>query len=148
MAGNDLTIETRIRIAAPRDVVWEYLTGSEHVPRWLGCLRYEKSLGHIFYMQQDAGKRAAGDIDGATHCRIVTLDEPRTFEFTWFLPGTPETTVSLGLAEVGAETDVILTHTGWEQFDAAAIREIRDALANGWKSSVLPNLRTFVESNG
>ena len=147
MTDNDLDIATSLTIRAPQDTVWDYLTSEEHVPRWLGCMRYRKGTGNVFYMQQDEARRKADDIEGATHCEILTLDKPQEFAFSWYLPGTPKTIVHLRLAASGDGTVVTLTHTGWEQFDADAIRQIRDALAGGWKSFVLPNLKRVVEED-
>ena len=141
-----MTIEQSITIQASPEKVWVYLTEAEHVVHWLGCMRYQKNVGHVFYMQQDAGRRANDDISGATHCEILALDEPNLFSFSWFLPGTPATTVNIHLEPSGETTRVTLVHDGWDQFDAEAIRQIRDALAGGWKSFVLPGLKALVES--
>jgi len=146
MTSSDLTIEHRIKIEAGPDRVWRFLTEPEFVSRWLGCLQYEKAIGHVFYMQQDEAKRNSGDVEGATHCRILALDKPRRFAFSWYLPGTPETQVEILLEGQDEATEVTLTHTGWDQFDAGAIRDIRDALAGGWKSFVLPGLKQLVEN--
>lgn len=140
-------ITHRLRIDASPEVVWRYLTEPEHVARWLGCLRYEKKIDHVFYMQQDPDKRAADDIEGATHCRILALEEPGRFVFSWYLPGTPETEVEFALETDNGGTTVVLTHRGWDRFDAADIRQVRDALENGWKSFVLPQLRSVVEDS-
>ena len=93
-------IKLSIMIDAPLDVVWRNMTETDRVPLWLGCLKYEKRLGQTFYMQQDADKRAANDIEGATHCEVLELSEPERFVFSWFLPGTPKTTVTIALAAV------------------------------------------------
>lgn len=140
-----LDIEAEILIDRARDHVWDVMTSEATVPRWLGCIQYEARKGHVFYMQQDAEKRAAGDTDGATHCRITRLDAPRLFEFSWYMPGTPETLVRLELHEEGGSTRVVFSHTGWSQFNAKDIRAIRDALANGWTSFVLPQLKAEAE---
>lgn len=140
-------IEHRIRVDAPPDTVWRYLTEPQYVAQWLGCLRYAKAVDDVFYMQQDEQRRADDDIEGATQCRILALDAPRRFSFSWYLPGTPETRVDITLHERDAGTEIVLTHSGWEQFDASAIRSIRDALENGWRSFVLPQLRQLVEGN-
>lgn len=138
-------IVARVDIDAPPETVWRFLVEEEHVPRWLGCLEYRKEPGHVFYMQPDAEKREAGSVEGATHCAVLALEEPRRFAFSWYLPGTPETTVELVLEPRGRSTRVTLTHTGWDQFEAEQVRQIRDALAGGWKSAVLPNLKGLVE---
>lgn len=140
-------IEHRIHVDAAPAVVWNYLTAPEHVPQWLGCLSYEKAVGHVFYMQQDDRRRAKGDIEGATHCRILSLDEPHRFAFSWYLPGTPETRVDITLHEREGGTEVVLAHSGWEQFDASAIRSIRDSLESGWRGFVLPRFKEVVEGD-
>lgn len=146
MTQDSLNIEHSITIQAARERVWTFLTEPGYVPLWLGCMRYEKKINHVFYMQQDEARRNNDDIEGATHCRIIALDEPVRFAFSWYLPGTPETEVHITLDNQGNATVVTLAHTGWDQFDAAAIREIRDALEGGWKSFVLPNLKRVVEN--
>lgn len=138
-------VET-IRIQAPPWVVWDFLVEPEYVPRWLGCLQYRKEVGHLFYMQPDPERRAAGRVEGATHCRVLQLEEPERFAFSWFLPGMPETRVTLTLSEAdGGGTEVRLVHSGWDAFDAEAVADIRTALEGGWRSGVLPGLATVVE---
>ena len=135
----------RVEIDAPPAIVWPFLTEPEHVPRWLGCMRYDNRPGHVFFMQQDAEKRGNDDVEGATHCEILELDEPRLFAFSWYLPGTPKTRVDIELSTRDTGTLVTLTHSGWELFDAGEIRAIYDALRGGWSSYVLPGLKTLVE---
>lgn len=134
-------------LAAPPEVAWTFLTDPEHVTRWLGCLGYEKKVGHLFHIQPDPERREAGDVEGATHCRVLALEEADRFAFSWFLPGTPETEVTVELEGRGADaTEVRLTHTGWHRFDPDEIRPIRDSLERGWRSDVLPRLRSAVEA--
>ena len=145
--GSLADIEHVIEIGASRDVVWQFLVEPEHVSRWLGCLRYEKQIGHVFYMQQDEQKRATDDIEGATHCRVTKLQAPELFAFAWYLPGTPETEVRIELTQRGSgATTVRLTHAGWDQFDDDMIRPIYEALLQGWGSFVLPQLKRTVEA--
>ena len=146
MSQDELTIKNSISINAGPEKVWTFLTEPEFVAQWLGCMHYEKAIGHVFYMQQDPAKRKEGDIEGATHCRILALDQPERFSFSWYLPGTPETEVHIQLKERNGTTEVTLKHVGWDQFDARAIRDIRDALEGGWKSFVLPGLKKIVEN--
>lgn len=134
-------IDTELEIAAPIERVWSLMTGEAFVPQWLGCMNYRAEIGHVFHMQQDPAKRAAGDISGATHCELLSLTPPEKMVFSWFYPGTPATEVALTLAPSGTGTTVRLVHTGWDQFDPDQIATIRDALAGGWSSFVLPNLQ-------
>lgn len=140
-------IQESIYVDRPIEGVWRTLTDDALVPQWLGCLRYQRVVGHVFYMQQDQDKAARGDVSGATHCEILALDAPSLFKFSWFVPGFPTTNVSFRLEALGAErTQVWFEHDGWEQFPAAAMGPIRDMLAGGWKSHVLPNLRRAAEA--
>ncbi len=139
-------IEFTTDIDASLDVVWSNLTAEDKVPQWLGCMRYKPEIGHVFYMQQDPEKRAADDIEGATHCEVLTLDDKSEFSFSWFLPGTPSTVVSIRLEEAGAEaTRVKFAHSGWDKFDAKELRDVWEGLKGGWSSFVLPNLKRLCE---
>ncbi len=136
-----------IEVARNADEVWRVMTDEASAPRWLGCMRYQKRIGAVFYMQQDRERAQRDDIGGATHCEILALDAPRHFQFSWFFPGFPATQVSFRLEQVSEQrTRVLLQHDGWEQFDAAQIKAIRDMLDGGWRSFVLPNLKQAAES--
>lgn len=138
-------IVERIEIARPVDVVWRVLTAQ--TPTWLGCMRYQAEVGHVFFMQQDQAKAARDDVSGATQCEVLALDAPRLFKFSWFVPEAPATFVSFALEPIDdAHTRVTFTHEGWERFPAEQIKPIRDMLAGGWKSFVLPNLKRAAES--
>jgi len=129
------------------DRAWAVLTEPTYVVRWLGCMNYTGEVGSLFYMQQDGAKRAAGDISGATHCRILAKENPSTFHFSWFVPGTPETEVEIRLSSLAPrQTKVTLTHSGWDRFSAADVRPFWDALSQGWASYVLPGLKATAEA--
>lgn len=138
-----------VEIVIARDIerVWEVMTSDESVPLWLGCMRYTRELGHVFFMQQDQAKAKADDVSGATQCEILTLEEPSLFKFSWFLSGFPATYVSFRLEAIdGASTRVVFTHEGWDKFPADQIKPIRDMLDGGWRSFVLPGLKRAAES--
>ncbi|GAM99662.1 hypothetical protein U91I_03317 [alpha proteobacterium U9-1i] len=140
-------IVEEIVIARDIERVWEVMTADERAPLWLGCMRYTRELGHVFYMQQDQAKAKADDVSGATQCEILALEEPSLFKFSWFLPGFPATYVSFRLeAMAGGSTRVVFQHEGWDKFPADQIKPIRDMLSGGWKSYVLPGLKKAAES--
>ena len=141
-------IEHKLTMNAPLTRAWRVLTDERLVPLWLGCMRYRAEVGATFYMQQDAAKREGDDIEGATHCTVLELDEYRGFRFSWFLPGTPETEVAFTLRKLGDnQTEVTFCHSGWGQFDPDQIRQIHEALSGGWISYVLPALQQVVEES-
>lgn len=140
-------IRHSIDIEAPRQRVWTAMTDEGLVEQWLGCIGFRPEVGTTFYMQPDGSKRAAHDIDGATHCEIEELARPDRIAFSWFLPGTPKTQVTIELSELSeSSTRATLIHSGWEQFDADSIRPIYDMLNGGWSSFVLPGLKRIAEA--
>ena len=140
-------IEQEIQIQAPRERVWAVLTGEGLVDQWLGCLGYQAEIGTLFYMQPDPSKRAAGEVDGATHCELLDLEPPERMRFSWFMPGTPKTEVEIVLAANGdGSTTARLVHQGWDRFEPDDVRAIRDMLDGGWKSFVLPGLKRVAEA--
>ena len=132
-------------IGAPIERVWTVMTEAALVEQWLGCLNFAAKVGHVFHMQPDPARRAAGDLEGATHCEVLQLDPPRELRFSWYFPDTPRTEVSIRLTGIEDGTRVDFRHDGWDQFDEAQIRTIRDALAGGWTSFVLPQLKRVAE---
>ena len=46
-----------IVIERPIEAVWRTMTDEATVPLWLGCMRYRKEIGALFYMQQDRAKK-------------------------------------------------------------------------------------------
>jgi uncharacterized protein YndB with AHSA1/START domain len=140
-------IVEEIVIARDIEHVWAVMTDDERTPLWLGCMRYTRELGHVFFMQPDQAKAKADDVSGATQCEILALEEPSLFKFSWFLPGFPATYVSFRLEALGASsTRVAFEHEGWDKFPADQIKPIRDMLSGGWKSAVLPALKRAAES--
>lgn len=136
-----------IDIDAPRDVVWRVMTDPSEVPGWLGCLNYTGAPGSTFHMQPDRAKFAAADVSGATHCDIEEAAAPDRFAFSWYVPGTPKTLVTIRLEALGAaRTRATLTHSGWQQFPPEMVRAIHQMLEGGWKSFVLPNLRAAAQA--
>ena len=141
-------IIAEIAIDAPIAHVWDAMTSEATVPDWLGCMSYRRALGAVFYMQQDPARRGQGDITGATHCRVDLLDEPNRFTFAWFVPGTPETKVTISLAADGPRRTLVrLAHEGWDQFPAEMVKPFHDQLKSGWSSGALPSLKAAAERN-
>lgn len=139
-------IIAEIAIEAPIGHVWDVMTSEATVPEWLGCMSYRRELGAVFYMQQDATRREGGDRAGATHCRVDVLEPPSRFVFAWFVPGTPETTVTIALREDRpGRTLVRLSHEGWDQFLAKMVKPFHEQLKSGWSSGALPALKRAAE---
>ena len=141
-----LPIIAEVVIAAPIDKVWDVLTGESTVPEWLGAMDYKAEVGTTFFMQQDPEKKAVRDTEGSTWCDVVLLEKPTRFSFSWYLPGTPETTVHITLSPEGdASTFVRLMHDEWDDFEREAIEDFYDQLAGNWETEVLPRLKALAE---
>ena len=137
-----------IEIAAPLETVWSALSEPASVRQWFGCMQYDAQVGHVFYMQPDEEKRAQGNIEGATHCEVLALEPNDRMEFSWYMPDTPKTLVSIRLvANSPNSTTVLLTHSGWDQFPREAVEDFWQKLKNGWNSFVLPKLKAHAESH-
>lgn len=143
-----LPIIAEVVIAAPIDKVWDVLTGESTVPEWLGAMDYKAEVGTTFFMQQDPEKKAVRDTEGSTWCDVVLLEKPTRFSFSWYLPGTPETTVHITLLPEGdASTFVRLMHDEWDDFEREAIEDYYDQLAGNWETEVLPRLKALAEGD-
>ena len=138
-------ITSIIEIAAPREVVWRALTEPARVVQWMGCLRFQPSAGHIFYLQPDRDRRSADDVTEAIACRIEILDAPRRISFSWGFPDVPDTWVDIRLRRIPGGTLVRLVHSGWDQFDGRETEDVRGGLGHAWHAVALPRLRQVAE---
>jgi len=139
-------ITQSIDITAPAERVWTALTHEKNVEQWLGCFGYQARPGVVFYMQPDDRKRRKRNVEGATHCELLSLEPPERVAFSWFLPGTPRTLVEIIVTRTQGGSRVSLVHSGWDQFDPSAMRSLRDGLDGGWSGAVLPQLTRVAEA--
>jgi uncharacterized protein YndB with AHSA1/START domain len=143
-----LPIVAEVSVAAPLEQVWLVLVGAKTVPQWLGALDYRPEVGTTFFMQPDPEKKARHDTEGATWCDVLVMQKPHRFNFSWYVPGTPQTMVQISLFSEGARsTAVRLIHDGWDDFEREAIEDFYDGLAAGWQNDVLPALKRLAESS-
>lgn len=142
-----LPIIAEISISRPVERVWEVLTGEASLPQWLGAMDYRPEVGTTFFMQQDPERKARGDTDGATWCDVLLLEPPNRFNFSWYVPGTPQTSVEISLTPDGhGGTAVRLMHEGWDDFEREAIEDFYEQLAADWQNDALPSLKRLAES--
>lgn len=66
-------LQTRSKIRAPVDVVWDALTNIEHVRQWWADGQIGSKVGEPFQLGGEE------DLNGT----IITLMKPHIFEFTW-----------------------------------------------------------------
>lgn len=143
-----LPIIAEISIDRPIDRVWDVVVGETTLPQWLGAMDYRPEVGSTFFMQQDPDKKAARDTDGATWCDVLLIQKPHKLNFSWYLPGTPQTQVAVSLFSEGPQRSFVrLMHDGWDDFEREAIEGFYNQLAAGWKNDVLPSLKRLAEAS-
>lgn len=139
------SVTVRRALRAPRRKVWEAWTSSRALQEWF------TSPGHpITGAEVDlrpGGRyvlRWIAEADGThVHAEGVYREvvEPERLVFTWkssHAPGMSETLVTVELRERGEETELLLTHEG---FDTDKLREEHEG---GWKA-VLDSLVSHLE---
>lgn len=136
-----------IEIAAPREQVWRALTQPDLVVQWMGCLGFQPAAGHVFHLQPDRARRAAGDVRDAIACRIEVFDQPRRLSFSWGFPDVPDTWVDIRLRRIAGGTHVRLVHSGWDQFEARETEDMRGGLGRAWHTVALPALKAVAEGS-
>lgn len=135
-----------IEIAAPRPLVWRALSDPRLVTQWMGCLGFRAEAGHVFHLQPDRARRAAGDVTEGIACRIEVLDAPRRLSFSWGFPDVPDTFVEIRLREISGGTHVRLVHSGWDQFEERETEDVRGGLGRAWHTVALPALKAVAEA--
>jgi uncharacterized protein YndB with AHSA1/START domain len=118
-------VELEVRLGAPPDEVFLYLTDPERYVRWQGVkAELDPRPGGVFRVWMDAKTVASGE--------FVEVESPRRVVFTWGWEdneGVPpgSTTVELTLEADGEGTLLMLRHTGLPDGEAAAMHE------EGWR---------------
>ena len=119
------TIELQIRLNAPPEEVFLYLTEPERYVRWQGVkAELDPRPGGVYRVWMDADTVASGT--------FVEVDPARHVVFTWGWEGNQgvppgSTTVELTLEADGDGTVLSLRHTGLPDGEAAAMHE------EGWR---------------
>lgn len=105
--GETVEIVFRRRLARSLEKVWAALTTPERLTDWFAETRIERLEvgGRMEFYFTGVDYRSAG--------RIVTLDPPRTFAWTWSeMDGSKESLVRFDLEPDGDGCRLTLTHSG------------------------------------
>ena len=123
-----------IEIVYPHPIrrVWQALSDSEMLARWLMPNTFKPEIGHSFTFNVGAPQGWSGVVN----CRVVELVPPFRVAFTWTNSALPETLVTFTLMPVPEGTRLRLEHSGFAAGGATALT-IRDILASGWNSNLL-----------
>jgi uncharacterized protein YndB with AHSA1/START domain len=124
-AGEANVVELELRLGAPPDEVFLYLTDPERYVRWQGVkAELDPRPGGVFRVWMDADAVARGE--------YVAVEPPHRVVFTWGWEGNEgvppgSTTVELTLQPDGDGTVLSLRHSGLPDGEAAALHE------EGWR---------------
>lgn len=101
----DLALDFQFK--SPIDKVWQALTTSETLAKWVMENNFKPIVGHKcqFWNQE---------IDLVVDCEVLIVDEPHTLSYTW-IGGPIDTIVTWTLKEVNDATHLHLDHTGFEE---------------------------------
>jgi predicted dithiol-disulfide oxidoreductase (DUF899 family)/uncharacterized protein YndB with AHSA1/START domain len=132
-------VEREIRIDAPRERVFSFLSSREGLAMWVPVTKFERRVGGtiMFRFLPDSGGRKV------TFGEVTAYDPPARIAFTWDFKDDPldaRTEVAIDLIAQGNATLVRLTHTGFVD------EEERNAHDEGW-TYFLERLRARGEGN-
>jgi uncharacterized protein YndB with AHSA1/START domain/ADP-ribose pyrophosphatase YjhB (NUDIX family) len=123
----------KISISAPASKVWEALTNSTKLSQWITMPNdINPAIGNEFTFEAES-RDEWGDWDRKIRCRITELIPNKKIVYTWaseLIKG--ETLVSFELVESKGQTELTLTHSGWENLSES--QEMwRERYAKGWR---------------
>lgn len=113
----------------PPHKVWEALTDSQALERWLMPNTFALRPGAEFTFRSSP----APGFDGVVKCRILEYEVERFLRYTWEGGGL-NTVVEWRLEETESGTRLTLTHSGFRGLKASLIKRI---LGSGWRSMLL-----------
>ncbi len=130
-------------IHAPVSKVWKALTEKEQIAKWLmPSDDFELKVGTSFNM--------LGKSKGVEYPHICTITEivpEKKLSYTWAVKDKlSDTLVTYDLEDLGDNTKLTLTHSGWDKVTLSADGATRDDYNNGWEQ-VLPGLKKYIENN-
>lgn len=121
-------IETDTFLAHPPGKVWQALTDSSLLARWLMPNDFEPRVGHRFTFQTTPVPDQ--NFDGILHCEVLDLDPLTLLRISW-VGGGIDTTVTWRLVAEGTGTRLFLTHDGFDEHDPRQ-QDTRRLLGGGW----------------
>jgi uncharacterized protein YndB with AHSA1/START domain len=125
MVPNAIVLERRL--AQPPARVWQVLTDTELLGRWLMPNDFAPVRGHRFTFHAPC----AADWDGLIHCVVLEVAAPRLLRYSWVSgPGSRalDSTVTWTLEPAGAGTLLHLEHRGFRPGD----EQVYGIVNNGW----------------
>ncbi|MGA8480457.1 MAG: SRPBCC domain-containing protein [Chthoniobacterales bacterium] len=132
-------ISKEITIKAPVEKVWKHLTDPQKIATWFLPTDFEPKVGKSFTLRCED--------QGTVECivREVVPNEKLVYSFKP-LAANVETLVSFVLSQLGEETKLVLTHSGWEALPPEQ-EDVFQSSEQGW-GHFLTRLVEALESEG
>ena len=137
------SIEVGEFLPHPPGRVWQALTDSALLARWLMPNDFRPAVGHQFTFRTEPVP--AHGFDGIVHCQVLDLEPPRLLRFSW-RGGQLDTVVSWRLVPEGAGTRLLITHDGFDEADPAQ-RMVMGILGGGWRGHLIRQLGTLLDGD-
>jgi len=137
-------IERTVELAAPPGRVWAALTTAEGLRAWFGD---EATID----LRPGGDGQIRWHAEGYTaQMRVVRVEEPVVFGFTWGIFGLPEddprrTYVEFTLKPSGAGTRLTVVESGFAQLPGDVYRKAYDGNTDGWAKE-LGDLAAYLDA--
>ena len=136
----DDRIVVRIKLPATAGTVWQALVDPSHIGGWWGdYVSFEARPGGRLVERWSNGTREV-----TTSGRVIHVEPVQSIELTWADDDWPaETQVAFNLSEEARQTELVLTHSGWDSLPTRERAALMRHHAAGW-SHHLQNLADYV----
>ena len=140
-------IRQSVSFNAPIERVWNFLTDSELIAKWLMPNTFQAELGHVFSMDCPPGIGSGAPIRSVvTELAPPAGAKSARLSYTWEIDQPAlHTEVRIELSEAGGVTRLDLVHSGWQDL-APEHEHIHRRHADGWVHLLGQVLRGLVES--
>jgi uncharacterized protein YndB with AHSA1/START domain/ADP-ribose pyrophosphatase YjhB (NUDIX family) len=136
-------IVKRVTLKAPASKVWEALTEANTLSEWM-MITANRDIepGCEFSFQGEKTE----EWNGIIYCKVTEMVKNKRLEFTWNsgLLGA-QTLVCFDLVEKDGNTELTLTHSGWENLPEKA-EYWREIFTNGWRDRISGRLPRLFEN--
>lgn len=123
------------------ELVWQALTDSAELAKWLMPNDFEPRVGRQFTFQTNP--MPAFGFDGVVHCEVTVCDAPQTLAYTWN-GGRLRSLVTYRLEPEGDGTRLRFEHSGFDLSDPSQDGAYRGM--QGWNPGLDNSLRARVEA--
>lgn len=132
-------IRHSFRLCAPVDKVWDAISTSQGLAAWLMPNNFQPVIGGRFTFQSEP----MGGWDGVVPCRVLDVKKPHRLTLAWYMANEYETTLRFELRELDGETELAITHSGWDNlpFEFRGLRNIMD---RGWGEHAPEQLKSYL----